>query len=64
VFKINQSTGVLTTVVEFDNVTNKGRSPTGGVVLDGAGYLWGVTEQGGVGSNKNQKKGDGGLRQH
>ncbi|MCE9519393.1 MAG: hypothetical protein K8R87_07570 [Verrucomicrobia bacterium] len=49
VFKIDQATGVLTTVVEFtDNgENNKGRYPYAGLVNDGAGNLWGTTAQGG-----------------
>ena len=53
VFKVNASTGVLTTVVEFTNATaavatNKGAYPYAGLVSDGAGFFWGSTEQGGL----------------
>lgn len=45
VFKINRSTGVLTTVVEFTGAAGaaQGRAPYGGVVADDAGFFWGTT---------------------
>ncbi len=47
-FKVNESTGELTTVVEFtDNgAINRGRSPQGNMVDDGNGFLWGTTYRG------------------
>ncbi len=49
VFKVNLSTRMLTTLVNF-NVTN-GSYPYAGVTLDGQGHLYGTTSQGGTGSN-------------
>lgn len=46
VFKVNIDTGAFSTVVEFGAV-NKGASPIGGLVNDGAGFLWGTTRDGG-----------------
>ena len=46
VFKVNINTGAFSTVVEFGAV-NKGASPIGGLVNDGAGFLWGTTRDGG-----------------
>ncbi len=48
VFKIDATTGELTTVVEFTRGTG-GRGPTRGLVSDGAGFLWGMCAQGGQG---------------
>ena len=48
VFKVNSTTGVLTTVIEFDDNTNKGKQPIGGLVSDGAGNFWGTTWLGGA----------------
>jgi uncharacterized repeat protein (TIGR03803 family) len=50
IFKINASTGALTTIIEFtfNGPTNKGRNPSAGLVSDGAGYLWGTTALGGA----------------
>jgi uncharacterized repeat protein (TIGR03803 family) len=51
VFKINASTGAITTVVDFANSTtgdNRGGSPQAELVSDGEGYLWGTTEYGGA----------------
>ncbi|MDB6138596.1 MAG: type sorting protein, partial [Verrucomicrobiaceae bacterium] len=49
VFKINASTGVLTTVVEFtgNGAANRGLSPLGALISDGAGFWWGTTSGGG-----------------
>lgn len=49
VFKINTSTGVLTTLVEFtgDNLPLRGFNPKGDLFNDGAGYFWGTTVNGG-----------------
>ena len=48
VFKVNVSTGAITTVVDFDNSTSmtdnsRGAHPEAGLVSDGAGNLWGTT---------------------
>jgi uncharacterized repeat protein (TIGR03803 family) len=50
VFKINATTGLLTTLVEFtnDGLTNQGRDPISALVNDGAGSFWGVTRSGGA----------------
>ena len=48
VFKVDAITGALTTVVEFTSGKG-GRGPTGGLVSDGAGFLWGMCAQGGKG---------------
>ncbi|HEY3900876.1 MAG TPA: choice-of-anchor tandem repeat GloVer-containing protein [Chthoniobacter sp.] len=51
VFKINASTGTITTVVDFDNATtgsNRGSGPRAALVSDGAGNLWSTTEEGGA----------------
>jgi uncharacterized repeat protein (TIGR03803 family) len=50
VFKVNASTGILTTAVEFsgNGATNKGRIPIAGLISDGAGFLWGTTTSGGT----------------
>lgn len=53
VFKVDASTGVITTVVDFANSTtgdNRGNFPVAGLVSDGAGNLWGTTETGGANS--------------
>ena len=48
VFKVDATTGELTTVVEF--AEGKGGSrPLGSLVSDGAGFLWGVCSYGGHG---------------
>ena len=49
VFKVNATTGVLTTLVVFTNngTSNKGANPTAGLVSDGSGYIWGTTSSGG-----------------
>jgi uncharacterized repeat protein (TIGR03803 family) len=49
VFKVNTSTGALTTLVEFtgDGATNKGAQPLAELVNDGLGYIWGTTLNGG-----------------
>lgn len=51
VFKLNTSTGALTTVAEFtgDIGQNKGEGPRRRLAHDGLGFLWGVTELGGSG---------------
>ncbi|MES2923614.1 MAG: choice-of-anchor tandem repeat GloVer-containing protein [Verrucomicrobiota bacterium] len=50
VFKINQSTGVLTTLVEFTGTggINRGREPNSALVSDGAGFFWSITYVGGA----------------
>ena len=48
VFKIDTTTGELTTVVEFTKGTG-GKGPTAALVSDGAGYLWGTYTNGGKG---------------
>ena len=49
VFKVNAVTGVLSTVLEFnDNGANKGAHPYAGLVSDGAGWFWGTTCGGGA----------------
>jgi len=50
VFKINATTGALTTVADFRDASQygKGRLPNGGLVDDGAGFLWGTTIRGGT----------------
>ena len=50
VFKVNASSGVLTTVVEFtdNDVINKGRAPDSALVSDGASSFWGTTSAGGA----------------
>lgn len=52
VFKLNPSTGVLTTVIEFTHTgaKNRGAKPRAGLVRDGQGYFWGTTEFGGSSS--------------
>jgi len=52
-FKINTATGVLTTVIEFTGLTGarKGRVPQAKLISDGAGNLWGTTQQGGATNN-------------
>lgn len=49
VFKIDPSTGVLTTVVDFTGFGTlvAGDWPQAGLVSDGAGFLWGTTFSGG-----------------
>ena len=53
VFKVNVTTGVITTVVDFDGSKNpadnaRGSEPQAGLVSDGAGNLWGTTSDGGL----------------
>lgn len=43
VFKIQQSTGLLTTLADFEEWGDPRRNPIAGLVQDGAGFLWGVT---------------------
>ena len=49
VFKLNPITGVLRTVAEFTGTAGSvpGANPMGGMVRDGAGFLWGTTSNGG-----------------
>ncbi len=47
-FKVDATTGELTTVVEFTEGT-EGYSPSGSLVSDGAGFLWGTFRYGGKG---------------
>jgi uncharacterized repeat protein (TIGR03803 family) len=56
IFKINISSGVITTLVDFDNSTSptdnaRGSEPQASLLNDGAGNLWGSTMIGGVESN-------------
>lgn len=50
VFKIEVATGILTTLVEFtgNGAGNRGSQPSGGLVDDGMGNLWGTTTAGGT----------------
>ena len=50
VFKINQTTGSLTTVVHFTGAGGvfRGDGPSVGLVSDGSGFLWGTTYEGGT----------------
>lgn len=50
VFKINATTGLLTTVVKFsgDAVPTKGTKPTTRLLSDGTGSFWGTTLEGGT----------------
>jgi uncharacterized repeat protein (TIGR03803 family) len=51
IFEINANTGAINTVANFANSTtgdNRGGLPTGGMVSDGAGNLWGTTQYGGI----------------
>lgn len=50
IYKMHPVSGVVSTVVEFteDELANKGRYPFGGLVHDGASFLWGTTNQGGA----------------
>jgi uncharacterized repeat protein (TIGR03803 family) len=52
VFKINVSSGALTTVVEFtgNSTNNKGANPSAELINDGVGYFWGATDSGGIDS--------------
>jgi uncharacterized repeat protein (TIGR03803 family) len=49
IFKVDMATNTATTVLEFSDAgaTNKGKTPRGGLVNDGEGNLWGITETGG-----------------
>ena len=51
IFKVNATTGALTTVVEFTDVggSNPGNGPRTALVGDGHGFLWGSTLLGGRG---------------
>ena len=53
VFKLNRTTGVLTTVIEFtgNGASNKGKSPSAGFRTDDAGNFWGTTFYGGATDN-------------
>ena len=48
-FKLDERTGALTTLVEFtnDGPSNRGAQPRAQLVNDGAGFLWGSTSEGG-----------------
>ena len=54
VYKVNETTGVLTTVVSFGGhdmtAPNRGGAPVAKLVGDGAGFLWGATSNGGAGN--------------
>ncbi len=49
IFKINPTTGELTTVVSFTGISGAvvGDGPAAGLTPDGGGYLWGTTYEGG-----------------
>ena len=49
-FKVDISTGALTTIVDFTGAAGaaKGKQPIGALFNDGAGTLWGTTSQGGT----------------
>ena len=51
VFKINPTTGILTTVIEFTGTSGaaKGSEPYGKLTLDSSGVVWGTTKAGGAG---------------
>ncbi|HSI13990.1 MAG TPA: choice-of-anchor tandem repeat GloVer-containing protein, partial [Chthoniobacter sp.] len=51
VFKVNTTSGSITTLVDFANTAmgnNRGGIPDAGLASDGAGNLWGTTTQGGA----------------
>lgn len=50
IYKVNATTGVMSTVVEFTGTTGAalGSTPTCVLVNDGAGFLWGTTGGGGI----------------
>jgi uncharacterized repeat protein (TIGR03803 family) len=50
VFKLDEITGELTTLVQFTNngTVNRGAEPRAMLVADGKGYLWGSTSEGGI----------------
>ncbi len=50
IFKLSANTAALTTLIEFTGTSGlaKGSSPTGALVDDGNGFLWGTTFQGGA----------------
>jgi uncharacterized repeat protein (TIGR03803 family) len=48
IFKVNISSGVLTTVAEFAASTGRGAFPAADLVSDGAGFLWGTARRGGL----------------
>jgi uncharacterized repeat protein (TIGR03803 family) len=55
VFKIQASSGTISTLVDFEYSTDTGKEdrggkPQAGLVSDGAGYLWGTTYEGGKNS--------------
>lgn len=45
IFKVSKTTGTLTTVLTFTGPSGaaKGNQPTGGLIYDGAGFVWGTT---------------------
>jgi uncharacterized repeat protein (TIGR03803 family) len=49
VFKINASSGALSTLVDFTNSAgnNRGNAPYAGLTLDDSGFFWGTTNRGG-----------------
>ncbi len=53
VFKVNATTGELTTIVEFswDGPINRGAFPAGTLMKDEAGIVWGTTNGGGIGGS-------------
>ena len=50
VFRVNATTGVLTTLVEFtsNGASEKGAYPYGKLARDSSGYYWGTTRSGGA----------------
>ncbi len=50
IFKVSTSTGELTTVVQFTGLAGayEGTEPRAKLLNDGAGFLWGITSEGGV----------------
>ena len=51
IFKVNKTTGALTTLIQFSGVAGnfKGSDPRGALFIDGAGAIWGTTSAGGAG---------------
>ena len=52
-FKVQQSTGDLTNIMDFGDESGpiKGFGPIAGLENDGSGFFWGTTENGGTGNN-------------
>jgi uncharacterized repeat protein (TIGR03803 family) len=53
IFKVSASTGLLTTILDFDRngTKNRGAHPRGKMISDGAGNFWGTTREGGTFDN-------------